>query len=357
MAKPTRPIEIWAVKDIVLPVSKRNNKVRPIDDLWSKGYDKTQKPGAEEWNYIWNMTTSWLKYISDEQIPELDNRFLQIANNLSDLGNVAAARKNLDVYSKKESEDRYVNTEGDTMTGTLNLPRLSFTKKDTTDFAYIEANTTGVDKTYLDFVIGDNGGDPSGSSIDIMRWRFQPSSSGTLTSMMELNSKDGINSYLRIFGELWARTATIAGEFTWTGAGKGASLVLTGAFTAASARTNSLVVVNNSATVGGRNIVRSVNGATADANGNVNINPGVQDVRWTGVSWISSSSFNAVYANGTWSSTTTVPAGAVVVNMADYRIAEANPGKGEKWLDTVDGVGYRFLQKQVNGVWYTVGTL
>lgn len=63
----------------------------------------------------------------------------------------------------------------------------------------------------------------------------------------------------------------------------GTEMTLTqgGAMTTASVTTNSLNVTANSAVVGGRNVVRSVNGVGADANGNVNISLGnyVESIR------------------------------------------------------------------------------
>ncbi len=80
----------------------------------------------EEFNYVLNMVTAWAKYITGEQIPGLDSRFLRISQNLADVSK-ATARTNLDVWSKTESDTRYVNVSGDTMTGTC--PCLVWTSK------------------------------------------------------------------------------------------------------------------------------------------------------------------------------------------------------------------------------------
>lgn len=328
MAQPTINLEVWAKQDVNLPGTNQPNKERPIDDLWAKGYDKGQKPGCEEWNYIWNMTTGWMAYIRDEQIPGLDSKYLKIASNLADVPNKATARTNLEIYSKTESDGRYVNVTGDTMTGTLWLPTLRFSQVASSDGAWITATAAGSDKTYLDFGLSDNPGDPTAANsiVDLMRWRFLPTG-GTEFSMMELNALNSTTGYLRVFGNIWSRRLDVSGPITWTGAATGGTLALTGAITAASlgvsgavtaatmtatgqiqggsmrtgtltatgamtgtslslsgqvsassasisgaTSTNSLTVSSNVATVGGRNIVRSINGTTADAAGNVTIN-------------------------------------------------------------------------------------
>jgi len=271
MAKPTRPIEIWAVQDVILPVSGEINKVRPIDDLWSKGYDMGQKPAIEEWNYIWNMTTSWLKYISDEQIPGLDDRYLRRSQNLADLGDKAASRSNLNVYSKEESEQRYVNVTGDQMTGNLGVPYLFFTRGANSDGAWMEAKAGGPDKTYMDIGISDNYGDPSAAETDIIRFRFK-NTDGSEFSMVEINALDGTGTgYMRVFGQLWARQLTIAGNISWTGMAQGANLNLSGTMSSASVATGNLAVNSQNAVVGGRNIVRAINGVTADGNGDLSL--------------------------------------------------------------------------------------
>lgn len=69
MARPTTPIEVWAKDTLDLPVTGEPNKQRPIDDLWSKGYDRGQKPGCDEFNYVINMLSAWTKYLVNEGLP------------------------------------------------------------------------------------------------------------------------------------------------------------------------------------------------------------------------------------------------------------------------------------------------
>lgn len=337
MAAPTVPIEIWAYGDIVLPNTHELNKSRPIDDLWNKGWDMGEKPSCEEFNYVLNMVTAWAKYITGEQIPGLDGRFLRISQNLADLANKATARTNLDVWSKGESDTRYVNVSGDTMTGTLSVPRLDF-QASSSDFAYITTTNPESDWTYFDFVLGDNPGTAGSSGVDSMRFRFTPSG-GSIFNMMELNAISATAALCRVTGNIIA-TGSIQGatmnattgtftnvnvsgtvttgtlntttatttNLTVNGTANIATMNATNATTTnltvngtASANTmnannstiqnlvvpvkitattlqvnggtstGSLAVTGQGATVGGRNVVRSVNGATADGNGNLSL--------------------------------------------------------------------------------------
>lgn len=73
MARPTDDIIVWANQDIDLPSTGRPNKSKPIDDLIGKGFDKGQKPAAEEFNYLLNLTTEWVDWIVNEKFPELED--------------------------------------------------------------------------------------------------------------------------------------------------------------------------------------------------------------------------------------------------------------------------------------------
>lgn len=344
LAIPTTAIEVWAYEDYILPNTHELNKERPIDDIWRKGYDMGQKPSVEHWNYLFNLTTDWLRYIAEEKIPGLDSRYFQINNNLSEVLDPAEARNNLGVYGKEESDGKYVKIIGDTMTGPLTVPRLNLLAS-STDAAYITTTTPAPDVTYLDICVADNAGQPGTGMTDSIRFMFDNSTTGKL-KMAEINSTDGVTGYLRVFGQFRASQVNVDGPLVWTGAGNGSSLYLTGngnfgsltvrgasslqAVTATGVTvsgtvqaatvtatagmnaptinvtgqgnfgtlrvtnaasigsltvsgqitTSSLNVLNNSAVVGGRNVVRAVNGVTADGNGNL-ILPfeGIEDMR------------------------------------------------------------------------------
>lgn len=108
----------------------------------------------------------------------------------------------------------------------------------------------------------------------------------------------------------------------------------------------SLAVSSQSATVSGKNIVRTVNGVNADSNGSVTITAGVEDIRFGARAILNNSQF-VRYSNGRAGY---VPDGAVVVGMADVRTDEI-------FIEDVDQIFYRYLQKKIDGVWYTVGVL
>ena len=54
MTQPTEELIIWANTDVNLPELAGPNKTKPIDDLINKGWDFTEKPAADEFNYILN---------------------------------------------------------------------------------------------------------------------------------------------------------------------------------------------------------------------------------------------------------------------------------------------------------------
>lgn len=374
MAIPITAIEVWAYEDYILPNTHELNKERPIDDLWKKGYDMGQKPSVEHWNYLFNLTTDWLRYLTKEQIPGLDDRFFQITNNLSEVLDPAEARENLGVYGKEESDGKFVKKAGDTMTGPLTLPRLNFLAS-STDSAYIATTTPAPDVTYLDICITGNAGQPGTGVVDSIRFMFENASLGKI-KMAEINSTDGVTGYLRVFGQFRANQVNVDGPLVWTGAGNGGSLYLSGAgnmgsltvrgssslqdLTAAgitatgmtvngTITTNSLTVVNNSAVVGGRNVVRAVNGLTADGNGNLTLTfpeTGVTDIRLSQEGIVDKLSF-IPWSQGRRAQ---APAGSFITSMADYKT-------GKEYIEDVDAIWYRYVQKQIGGVWYNVATL
>lgn len=357
ITKPVFPLEIWAETDLVLPNSGRQNKVRPIDDLWQKGWDKGQKPDCEAFNYLLNLYGRWIKY-SIDRLDAPNTEYLEIAQNLADVLDKAVARKNLDVYSKAEAANAFVNVEGDTMTGPLSLGRINFTGAHSTDFFYVECGYTGEESSHLDFVFGDN------VTEDQIRFRCKDTASnGAIFNVMTIEGKDGSTGRVNIYSELHVSgsisTGTLSattGNFTNTNvSGTGtfgtirchSTTINSGGTSTNYARVNgecnvnSLVVNNNWAVVAGRHIVRTVNGAGADANGNVNISAGVQDVRLTGNTWYWPGS-NLVSWN--WAA----PAGAVMTGIYPQDV-------GKNSADNIGGVYYAYIQKLVNGVWYNVG--
>ena len=356
ITKPVFPLEIWAETDLVLPNSGRQNKVRPIDDLWQKGWDKGQKPDCEAFNYLLNMYGQWLQYTLD-RLDSPNTEYLEVAQNLADVLDKAAARKNLDVYSKAEAANAFVNVDGDTMTGPLNLNKINFTGAHSTDFFYVECNYTDKDSSHLDCVFGDSVTD------DQIRFRCRnTASNNAIFNVMTIESKDGSTGRVNIYNELHVSTSintntlsATTGRFTSITVNNSGSFgtILCHSTTINSSGTttnyirvngdcniNQLIVQNNWAVVAGRHIVRTVNGAGADANGNVNISAGVQDIRLTGNTWYYPG-HNEISWN--W----TAPAGAVMTGIYPQDV-------GKNSADNIGGVYYAYVQKLVNGVWYNV---
>lgn len=105
MAQPTNPLIVWASDDVILPNAQRPNKSLPSESLIQTGWDLSQKPAADEWNYLLNNNGQYIKWLIEEKI----NEFLKKSENLNDLANKATARTNLSVYSKAESDANFLD--------------------------------------------------------------------------------------------------------------------------------------------------------------------------------------------------------------------------------------------------------
>lgn len=66
MAKPTQDVIIWAAQDVNLPALNGPNKTLPITDLLNKGWDKNQKPAADEFNYVLNNIGLYINWLTTE---------------------------------------------------------------------------------------------------------------------------------------------------------------------------------------------------------------------------------------------------------------------------------------------------
>ena len=105
MAQPTNPLIVWASDDVILPNAQRPNKSLPSESLIQTGWDLSQKPAADEWNYLLNNNGQYIKWLIEEKI----NEFLKKSENLDDLANKATARTNLDVFSKSEVNNKNIH--------------------------------------------------------------------------------------------------------------------------------------------------------------------------------------------------------------------------------------------------------
>lgn len=99
--KPTYKPE-WAIDDIELPVSGNPNKVRPEEALRNSGYDQEQHPTAEEFNWMFNNLYRWVDWLEE---------------NIEDFGNTISD----DYYNKTESDTRFANVAGDTLSGDFDI--------------------------------------------------------------------------------------------------------------------------------------------------------------------------------------------------------------------------------------------
>lgn len=355
ITKPVFPLEIWAETDLVLPNSGRQNKVRPIDDLWQKGWDKGQKPDCEAFNYLLNLYGRWIQYTLD-RLDNPNTDYLEIAQNLADVLDKATARKNLDVYSKAEAANAFVNVDGDTMTGPLAVRRINFTGAHVSDDFHIESSFTGDETSYLDIVFNDNiaqdqirfrGRTPTTAVFNIMTIEMRSDQAGkvVITDTLEVTGSISVPTLSGTTGNFTNTNVSGTGAFGTIRCGN--TTIDSGSTTTNYARVhgecnvNNLVVNNNWAVVAGRHVVRTINGVGADANGAVSISAGVQDIRLTGNTWYYPG-HNEISWN--WQA----PAGAVMTGIYPQET-------GRNSADNIGGVYYAYIQKLVNGVWYNVG--
>ena len=308
MAKPDIDIEVWANESYTLPNAQTINKIRPITDLWRKGYDMGEKPDCQAWNYVWNMLTLWTQYIAEEQIPSLENIYLKRTGNLSELADKVVSRTNLGVYSKAETDNRYLQLVGGTLTGGLKITgngNVSLTDQGLA-LRWNETNGSGAA-----FFVNNQGGGGGG-------FVFRNTNlSGTETGRVTIQGDGSLVTTAVIRGGTVQSTgnATVAGTATI-----GAS-----------------AVTSQTSTVGGRNVLRSINGAVADGNGNATLSlpaQGVMGIRLGG------------QQEQRASNNFTVPSGCVVVGLRGWKVTGPNFELG--------ALHYRPIQQLLNGSWVTV---
>lgn len=90
MAEPTDGVLIWAFQDVTLPNAGTINKIKPIDDLINKGWDRTQKPAAQEFNYVLNNHGQWIEYLRTSFIAGTPNNIPDTLVKRDSLGNFSA---------------------------------------------------------------------------------------------------------------------------------------------------------------------------------------------------------------------------------------------------------------------------
>lgn len=113
MAKPTEK-PIIASSDVNLPNTGQPNKSQPATSLQTTGYDKGQKPAAEEFNWLWDNIHDWINHFET-----ITDDSLLGANNLSDVSSASTAFNNIK------------QTATDSVTGVVELATLAEADGDT----------------------------------------------------------------------------------------------------------------------------------------------------------------------------------------------------------------------------------
>ncbi|WP_152032530.1 phage tail protein [Escherichia coli] len=281
-------------------------------------------------------SAGWVNLLEDPK-----RIFLRQKNNLSDLQNKGTARDNLQVYSKEQSDQRYVHREGDTLSGGLtfeNDSTLAWIRN--TDWAKIgfKNNADSDTDSYMWFETGDNGN-------EYFKWRHRLAG-GRVKDLMNLKW-DTLNILVNavINGCLGIGTTNALG---------GSSIVLGDNDTGFKQNGDGLLDVY----ANGQRVFRFQNGSI-QSNKAVNVtgrvtpsdygnfdaryqqrNGGVQDVRY-GYEMYYNPGSNTV----SWTFRSPSGHGLSGISISDT---------GRNSADNVNGVYYRPLQKLINGTWYNV---
>ncbi|EGE4264961.1 phage tail protein, partial [Escherichia coli] len=279
-------------------------------------------------------SAGWVNLLEDPK-----RIFLRQKNNLSDLQNKGTARDNLQVYSKEQSDQRYVHREGDTLSGGLtfeNDSTLAWIRN--TDWAKIgfKNNADSDTDSYMWFETGDNGN-------EYFKWRHRLAG-GRVKDLMNLKW-DTLNILVNavINGCLGIGTTNALG---------GSSIVLGDNDTGFKQNGDGLLDVY----ANGQRVFRFQNGSI-QSNKAVNVtgrvtpsdygnfdaryqqrNGGVQDVRY-GYEMYYNPGSNTV----SWTFRSPSGHGLSGISISDT---------GRNSADNVNGVYYRPLQKLINGTWY-----
>ena len=204
MAQPTNPLIVWASDDVILPNAQRPNKSLPSESLIQAGWDLSQKPAADEWNYLLNNNGQYIKWLIEEKI----NEFLKKSENLNDLANKATARTNLDVFSKSEVNSKTISA-GNGLTGggdlsanrTISMGTPSTVGPDTSNTASGTTHTHALDVTgnvaVLTGTIAHGGTIPLPSGYTEAQCKWSVSTNSQVTTLSTAGSDD--RTYIRCF--------------------------------------------------------------------------------------------------------------------------------------------------------------
>ncbi|ELC8053262.1 phage tail protein [Shigella dysenteriae] len=284
-------------------------------------------------------SAGWVNLLEDPK-----RIFLRQKNNLSDLQNKGTARDNLQVYSKEQSDQRYVHQEGDTLSGGLTFENdsiLAWIRN--TDWAKIGFKNDADSDTdsYMWFETADNGN-------EYFKWRHRLAG-GRVKDLMNLKW-DTLNILVNavINGCLGIGTTNALG---------GSSIVLGDNDTGFKQNGDGLLDVY----ANGQRVFRFQNGSI-QSNKAVNVtgrvtpsdygnfdaryqqrNGGVQDVRY-GYEMYYNPGSNTV----SWTFRSPSGHGLSGISISDT---------GRNSADNVNGVYYRPLQKLINGTWYNVASV
>jgi len=155
MAEPVNPILIWAEQDVTLPGLDGANKTLPLVELSDIGWDKGQKPAADEINYLLNNYGEWLQWHEDSKAPLTDfanslttNGYQNLSGglilqwgsfNTGPLGNNATGSQSFPIAFPSSCLQVIIGSTSGTISGTPSSEGLFVTSFNLTSFSWTSA--------------------------------------------------------------------------------------------------------------------------------------------------------------------------------------------------------------------------
>ena len=222
MAEPTNPLLVWANQDVVLPNAQRPNKKLPQAELVETGWDLSQKPAADEWNYLLNNYGEYLSWLVNEKISE----FLQKSQNLADVASIPTSRTNLDVFSKAEVNGKTISA-GNGLTGggdlstnrTIDMGTPGTVGVGSSNIATADSHTHALDVTnnisILTGTIADGGTIPlpAGYIQAQCKWFVSPNTADTSGATYDVRGDATVDFYNFVCSANASRVVTVTQKF------------------------------------------------------------------------------------------------------------------------------------------------
>lgn len=138
MATPTEPILVIATSE--LGSDGFTNKEAPTAPVTNEGYGKQSLP-YQQANYLWHWQANWIKYINEEQIPEVSQT---LQDQVDTINNTTIP----DETTAREDADNILQNNIDTINNTT-IPNESIEREDADAILQSQIDTSVTDINFL----------------------------------------------------------------------------------------------------------------------------------------------------------------------------------------------------------------